>query len=50
MFDGMVSAVPRLISPPRSAGDFPLFLSLIDIDPKELQRRGEGEYSVWFAS
>ena len=50
MFDGMASAVPRLICPPRTAGDSPLFLSPIDIDRKELQRRGEGEYSVWFAS
>jgi hypothetical protein len=50
MFDGMACAVPRQISPPRSAGDSPHLLSLIDIDRnKELQRGGEGEYSVWFA-
>jgi hypothetical protein len=49
MFDGMASAVPWLISPPRTVGDSPLFLSLIDIDYKELQQRGEGGYSVWFA-
>ena len=49
MFNGMASAVPRLICPPRTAGDSPLFLSPIDIDRKELQRGGEGEYSVWFA-
>jgi hypothetical protein len=38
MFDGMVSAVPRLmsLSPPRAAGDSPLLLSLIDINQKEL--------------
>jgi hypothetical protein len=50
MFDGMASAVPRLICPPRTAGDSPHLLSLIDIDLKELRRGGEGEYSVWFAS
>ena len=43
MFDGMASAVPRLICPPRTEGDSPLFLSLVDIDRKELQRGGEGE-------
>ncbi len=32
-----------------AAGDSPLLLSLIDIDRKELQQRGEGEYFVWFA-
>jgi hypothetical protein len=36
MFDGMASTVPRQISPPRTAGDYPLLLSLIDIDCKEL--------------
>ena len=46
MFDGMACAVPWRISPPRTAGDSPLLLSLIDIDRKELQRRGEGEYTV----
>jgi hypothetical protein len=49
MFDWMAAAVPRLISPLRAAGDPPLLLSLIDIDCKELQRRGEGENSVWVA-
>jgi hypothetical protein len=48
MFDRMTSAVPRRIPPPRTAGDSPLLLSLIDIDRKELQRRGKGEYSVRF--
>jgi hypothetical protein len=42
MFDGMASAVPQQISPPRSAGDSPHLLSLIDIDRKELQQRWEG--------
>ena len=48
MFDGMASAVPWQISPPRTAGDSPHLLSLIDIDRKELQGRGEDEYSVCF--
>jgi hypothetical protein len=48
MFDGMACAVPWRISPPRTAGDSPLFLSRINIDRKELQRGGEGEYSVCF--
>jgi hypothetical protein len=48
MFNGMASAVPRRISPPRTAGYSPLLLFLIDIDCKELQQRGEGEYSVCF--
>jgi hypothetical protein len=46
MFDGMACAVPWRISPPRTVGDSPLLLSLIDINRKELQRRGEGEYTV----
>jgi hypothetical protein len=41
MFDG-VGHLPEL------RGN-PLLLSLIDIDRKELQRRGGGEYSVYFS-
>ena len=48
MFDGMASAVPRLISPPRTAGDSLHLLPPIDIDGKELQGRWEGEYSACF--
>jgi hypothetical protein len=36
MFDVMASAVPRLICPPRTAGDSPLFLSPVNINCKEL--------------
>jgi hypothetical protein len=43
MFDGMPCAVPRQISPPRTAGDSPLLFSPIYTDRKELQRGGEGE-------
>jgi hypothetical protein len=43
MFDGMACAVPWRISPPAV-----LFLSPINIDRKELQQGGEGEYSVCF--
>jgi hypothetical protein len=42
MFNGMASAGPRQISPPRNAEDSPHLLSLIYIDCKELQRRWEG--------
>jgi hypothetical protein len=48
MFDGIAAEVPRPISSPTAAGDSPHLLSLIDMDRKELQQRGEGEYSVYF--
>jgi hypothetical protein len=48
MFDGVASAVPRLISPPRAVGNSPHLLAMNDIDRKGLQGKRGKVSSAYF--
>jgi hypothetical protein len=50
ILEGEGAAVPRQISSLRAAGISAMLFPLIDINHNELQRRGEGEFLISFAS